>query len=1613
MKIRERDVVIFIALISVLLIVGAVIFKTRTPASAAATSLQGEQAIEQLKKQGAYNSLTAAVTATRYNAQPIADGKAFQFANPAQGFKATFAAADSDTAPGLRVVTGEAKQQSELAIKLVAYGYDKSLSLLKPTTLDAKENRIEYGHALNSTAGNSTSAIREWFINNPEGIEHGFVLSAPPAGKQAESAQLRVQMEIGGTWRPVLEPETQTIGLRSADGDQAFSYGKLHVFDAQQKELPAHFEVSGNQLSIVVDDGAAEYPLTIDPVLTLQAKIIGPSGGPNDHVGASVAISGDTAVVGAPDDDITAPDQGSVYVFTRSGDTWTQQAKIVAEADQGDQFGYSVAIDGDTLVAGAFRDNIGNEFDQGSAYVYARTGTTWNLQQKLTASDGAQDHWLGLSVAISGTTVLASAPAANAVYVFTPIAGTWRQQQKLIPNDTTQGMFFGGSVALDGDTAFVGAFGASSGAGAAYVFKRIGGGWTQQQKLTAADGLPDDQFGFSVTLSGNTAAIGAPGDDNGAIGNQGSAYIFVRNAAGIWSPQAKVSPSSGDAEDFFGIAIALSGDFLAVGAAFDDVSTALNQGSVYVFSRESTTWTQRDKLIAVDGASNDTFGRAIAIGPRHLLAGSTGADIGGDTDEGAVYAFQVTGRIGINGGAGILGSETFGAGGDQIGTSVAISGDTAVVGAPGSDVSGFTDQGAVYVYQRNGAAWALQATVTAPDGDVSDFFGNSVAIHGDTLVVGASRDENPGLPERGAAYVFVRIGTAWNFQQRLFPANGRANDHFGWSVSISGETIAVGAPDYDGTSGAATNSGAIYVFTRSDDFWTQQTTAGTNVQESKLGWAVALRGNTLIAGAPLRSVSLLSQGMVRIYTRTGTTWTSQLDLTAPDAVSQDEFGISVALSEDENTLVSGSFFADAPNSNQGAAYVFKRANAAGSLWNLETKLTDANGQAQDNFGETVSISGENVIVGARVDNEPGVNDWGSAFVFERRGTSWVRVQQLNAFTAQAGTFFGGSVGFSGGQMVIGAPGFDDGAQTDQGVAFIAGGLGCLSLTVTPATLPNGFVGNAYSQTLGATGDSQSHNFVVSGGALPIGLNLTSSGTLSGTPVATGTYNFTVTATGSNLCSASRNYTVAVPGNCGEFTISPTSQNFTAAGGSGVVNVTADSGCSWPASSNAAWITLNNFGSVGSDTISFTIAINTGPARVGTLTVAGRGFIVNQSASTAGSGLQFYPLAHPVRLLDTRVGAPGCDAPGAMIVGGTFRTQTAAGRTCDGLTIPSNARVLVGNITTVESGGGFLTLYPSDIPRPLAANSNYAANQTLNNVFTVGLGANDGAFNIFVNSNTNVVVDVTGYYAPPSAMGLYFHPLPHPVRWADTRVGATACFTPGAPLIAGSTMTQGGTGTCDVTIPAGALAVVGNATAVNPQANGFLTLFPADAARPLVASSNFQAGFNMNTAFTVGLSPSGQFNIFTAATTDLVIDLLGYYSTQLIDANGQGLLFNALPTPVRLLDTRVSQAACFMPGAPMNGGGIYTQDTMGTCTSIFGSARAVVGNATTVNATANGFLTFWPSTAPSQPFVATSNYRAGQVFNRHFTVVLGGDGAFNRFASTTTDLVIDLVGYFAL
>ncbi len=396
--------------------------------------------------------------------------------------------------------------------------------------------------------------------------------------------------------------------------------------------------------------------------------------------------------------------------------------------------------------------------------------------------------------------------------------------------------------------------------------------------------------------------------------------------------------------------------------------------------------------------------------------------------------------------------------------------------------------------------------------------------------------------------------------------------------------------------------------------------------------------------------------------------------------------------------------------------------------------------------------------------------------------------------------------------------------------------------------------------------------------------------------------------------------------------------------------------------------------------------------------------------TAPAGLQYYPLSAPVRLLDTRAGTTGCDTPGTALVTNSTRNEVAIG-TCTG--IPSSALSVVGNVTSVNPvGGGYITLFPSGVARPTVSNLNYGTGQVINNAFTVGLRASDGAFTIFTPTTTDLVIDISGYYAPPATGGLYFHPLAAPKRLLDTRAGTTGCDTPGTAIGANTTRNEIAIGTC-TGIPSSALSVVGNVTSVNPVGGGYITLFPSGVARPTVANLNYGTGQVINNAFTVGLRASdGAFTIFTSTTTDLVIDVSGYYSTLASDANGTGLQYAALASPVRFLDTRSGQTACDAPNAVLTATTTRTELVRTSCTGIPSAALAIVGNVTPVAPLTGGHETLYPA-GVSQPTVSNVNYAAGDIINAAFIVGLrASDGAFSIYTSATTNLVIDVSGYFA-
>ncbi|QJE94649.1 hypothetical protein [Luteolibacter luteus] len=466
----------------------------------------------------------------------------------------------------------------------------------------------------------------------------------------------------------------------------------------------------------------------------------------------------------------------------------------------------------------------------------------------------------------------------------------------------------------------------------------------QQARLAASNAGLSDYFGSAVATSGNTVVVAARNEDSSAIGvngdqtnnaapESGAVYVFVR-ANGVWVQQAYLKASNTGAGDQFGRSVAISGDTLVVGARDEDSASigvngdqssnaATNSGAVYVFTRTGATWSQQAYL----KANNAEGGFVI---------------------------------------------------GDCFGASVAVSGDTVVVGAPEEDsaatgVNGDASNnsadgsGAAYVFVRSGSNWSQQAYLKASNTNTADLFGGEVAISGDTVVVGASRERsaatgvngdqsNNSVFGAGAAYVFTRSGTAWSQQAYLKASNtavaspGNSVGYlFGSSVAISGDTVVVGSPgeesaatgvNGDQTSKAALSSGAAYVFARSGTAWAQQAylKASNTGTSDNFGVSVGISGDKLIVGAVFESSDATgvdgdqisnaagASGAAYIFNRSGTTWTQQSYLKASDTAQSASFGSSVGISP--RTAVVGAFQPDIyvnPTTNithTGAAYTF-------------------------------------------------------------------------------------------------------------------------------------------------------------------------------------------------------------------------------------------------------------------------------------------------------------------------------------------------------------------------------------------------------------------------------------------------------------------------------------------------------------------------------------------------------------------------------------------------------------------------------------------------------------------------------------------------------------------
>ncbi|HEX5690892.1 MAG TPA: FG-GAP repeat protein, partial [Roseiflexaceae bacterium] len=328
------------------------LFQPRLVTGQTTTTLQGTAALGRLKHDDQYGSLQEALqqarlTVSRNETTPLRRW-AWHAPNPYAGYDAYV------TEAGVSIALDE---QTYVSLHLRSLGYGAAQQGVTPGDISGDQHSITIKRQ---------GGVREWFVNTADGVEHGFTLDEPPTGARHKGVPLRLALQVSAGWQAEADEDNERVWLRNDEG-QAVEYGKLVVRDARGLNLAARLAVADEQVVIEVEDHDAHYPLTIDPLFTRQQKLTAADGEARDGFGQAVALSGTTAVIGAPTDDVTATNQGSVYVFVRNGQTWTLQGRLTAQdGATDDQFGHAVALDGDTLAVGAWYDDNGANENQGA-----------------------------------------------------------------------------------------------------------------------------------------------------------------------------------------------------------------------------------------------------------------------------------------------------------------------------------------------------------------------------------------------------------------------------------------------------------------------------------------------------------------------------------------------------------------------------------------------------------------------------------------------------------------------------------------------------------------------------------------------------------------------------------------------------------------------------------------------------------------------------------------------------------------------------------------------------------------------------------------------------------------------------------------------------------------------------------------------------------------------------------------------------------------------------------------------------------------------------------------------------------------------------------------------
>ena len=841
------------------------------------------------------------------------------------------------------------------------------------------------------------------------------------------------------------------------------------------------------QVNVITDVTAPSITLIgYDPLsVDRYTEYVDP--GATTDTGETVSINTnnvDTTTVGEYNVALSATDiAGNISTASRSVfvtvPEYRQQRIQASDKDINDYFGTSVSIDnsGNYAIVGAHGEDADGYNDAGAAYILKRIDGVWSEEVKLVASDKDIGDYFGYSVAISGDGTYAIVGAKNensvgAAYVFNRVNGIWSEQQKLTASTQTNDDF-GCSVSIndDGTTIIIGAENedtSGSDAGAAYVFTRSSSGttWSQQQKLLASDKGQSDKFGGKVSVSGDGtyAIIGAKKENS-----VGAAYVF-NGVNGIWSEQQKLTASTHTNDDF-GCSVSINDDGTTaiIGAENEDTSGS-DAGAAYVFTRSSsgTTWSQQQKLLASDKGQSDKFGGKVSVSKDGscVIVGAK-YESGG---RGAAYVFnRVNGTWYEQQKIQAIDAQAS----DNFGSDVSVSedGTYVIIGSNLKDAGNNTNTGAVYLARKRPEYIEdekLTGSLTSPGSNFG--WRTELSYDGTIAAVGSRGDDS--------AYVFIySIDDGWTQQAILTGSDTVSGDWFGFSIAISGDgnTILVSAPNHN------SYSGAVYVFTYSGTAWTQQSKLTPALQNpvDVFGWFVTISytGNTLMVGSVGSDPNNVSAaGAAYLFTRNATGWTEESILYASDGEENDFFG-RVALSPDGYTLIVGAPLDDhgTPTlTDAGSVYLFSR--SLYGVWSEQAKLTADIPVAGERFGEYIAISYDgNTAVAVAMTNDSAR---GAVYVFVRSGSNWSQQAKLVASDAELYDLFGTYVSIShdGNTIIVGAMNTDT-LGTNSGSVYIFTRLGTTWREQQKITASDGHVESRFGASCFISGDG---NTIISG-----------------------------------------------------------------------------------------------------------------------------------------------------------------------------------------------------------------------------------------------------------------------------------------------------------------------------------------------------------------------------------------------------------------------------------------------------------------------------------------------------------------------------------------------------